>query len=324
MPEPFSSFMARALHDPQRGYYARRVQGIGAKGDFSTSATLSPLLGAAVALWLREESRGMSEVRHVIEVGAGNGMLMETVKKSLGWWQRRRFQWHIVETSMSLRDLQKQRLGGGVIWHDDLSSALSACTGRAFIYHNELLDAFPVTLLQWHEDQWQEVQVEFSDGTARESLMPCLLSPSERGDFSALQTQPQSPRQRVELHATVFDWLKGWAPAWQQGAMLTVDYGDVFPALYHRRPNGTLRAYLLHQRLAGAAIYQNTGRQDITADINFTDYRAWGKSLGWEEAAYLTQADFISSRLGASSSQIMDSAGAGGAFKCMIQRKLRK
>ena len=31
MPESFSSFMARALHDPQRGYYARRVQAIEAE-----------------------------------------------------------------------------------------------------------------------------------------------------------------------------------------------------------------------------------------------------------------------------------------------------
>ena len=89
MPESFAAFMARALHDPQRGYYARRIQGIGGqRGDFATAATLSPLLGQGISAWLRESKRAMPEVRHVIEVGAGNGALMETVRKSLGWWGR--------------------------------------------------------------------------------------------------------------------------------------------------------------------------------------------------------------------------------------------
>ncbi len=320
MPEPFSSFMARALHDPQRGYYARRIQTIGARGDFSTTATLSPLLGQAIAAWIKDEARVMPEVRHIIEVGAGNGMLMATVRQSLGWWRRRGFQWHIVETSESLRGLQKQSLGKSVCWHDDLQHALNACGGRAFIYHNELLDAFPVLLVQWHEGRWHEVFVDFPDGNARESLQP--FAPDS--DFSALQQAPKLMQQRCEIHATVRDWLRGWAPAWQQGSMLTIDYGDVFPALYDRRPHGTLRAYLMHQRLEGHAIYQNIGRQDITADINFTDYRAWAQSLGWQEASFQTQAEFIASRVSASKDQIMDSDGAGGAFKVVVHRKLRK
>lgn len=312
--------MARALHDPQRGYYARRVQDIGARGDFSTSATLSPLLGQAIASWIKEEAREMPEIRHIIEIGAGNGILMETVKKSLGWWQRRRFEWHIVDTSASLRTQQKQRLGKSVRWHDDVRQGLDACDGKAFIYHNELLDAFPVTLVQWHAGAWHEVFVKFTEGAVRESLQP--FTPD--ADFSAIQQTPKHQQQRYELHISVRDWLRSWSPSSQQGAMLTVDYGDTFPTLYHRRPHGTLRAYLLHQRLEGPAIYQNIGRQDITADINFTDYRAWTQSLGWVETSYGAQADFITSRLGKSQSQIMDANGAGGAFKIVTHRKLRK
>ncbi len=326
MPETFTSFMARALHDPQRGYYARKVQAIGAKGDFSTSATLSPALGQAIAQWLKEESKIMPEVRHIIEIGAGNGMLMETIQKNLGWWQRRRFQWHIVETSEGLRAQQKQRLGKRVTWHSDLCCALKSIGGKAFIYHNELLDAFPVVLLQWQETEWQEVHVDFSGSLARESLLPHSLSSTDRESFSIFRQAPQSPHQRVELHLSVRDWLGHWAPAWVEGSMLTVDYGDVFPALYHRRPKGTLRAYLLHQRLEGAEVYQNVGRQDITADINFTDYRAWAKSLNWQEAFFGTQAEFCmpSQKTGAITSQLLHADGAGGAFKVVCHRKLRK
>lgn len=320
MPAPFSTFMARALHDPQRGYYARRVQDIGVRGDFATSATLSPLLGKAIALWLLEERAMRPEIHCVIEVGAGNGMLMQTVKRQLGWWKRRLFQWHIVETSASLRTQQRQRLGSSVSWHDDLKSALAACGGKAFIYHNELLDAFPVRLLEWHEETWQEVMVDISPTGVRESLSGVAWCAAEMASFSALAVRPKQARQRVELHESVRDWLLEWAPSWQAGAMLTVDYGDTFPALYHRRPHGTLRAYLLHQRLEGAALYDNIGRQDITANINFTDYRAWAQSLGWQEWAYGTQADFILKRLPWADGRLLEAEGAGTAFKHVIHR----
>ena len=380
MAESFAAFMARALHDPHRGYYARRIQGIGGqRGDFATAATLSPLLGQAIAAWVRESRRAMPEVRHVIEVGAGNGALMETVRKSLGWWKRRRFEWHIVETSVALREQQKQRLGSAVTWHENIESALRACGGAAFIYHNELLDAFPVRLVQCHEGEWQEVFVEFENGCARELLRPlemkpvilpspnlsphdiprvCDLHSGERDQrlgplapamhddatlnpfrgegwgegesppqqlasaFYVLSHMPQHPQQRCELHESVREWLHGWVPEWKRGAMLTVDYGDTFPALYQRRPRGTLRAYLMHQRLEGMSIYENAGRQDITADVNFTDYRAWAVKLGLEEIGYATQAEFLQSRVPDASGPMLDPDGAGGAFKVVMHRRV--
>lgn len=324
MPETFTSFMARALHDPQRGYYARRVQAIGVKGDFSTSATLSPLLGQAIAHWLKEESKTMPEVHHIIEIGAGNGQLMQTIQQSLGWWKRRRFQWHIVDTSESLREQQRLRLGKEVKWHTDLTDALKTVGGKAFIYHNELLDAFPVILLQWQNHQWFEVHVELKGNCAQEMLEVHSLTALDLADFSVFQQSPRSKDQRVELHLSVRDWLRNWAPVWAQGSMLTVDYGDLFPALYHRHPQGTLRAYLLHQRLNGTDIYQNIGRQDITADINFTDYRKWTQAFGWDEITFQDQASFIGARTKSPSGQLMDLDGAGGAFKVVTHRKLFK
>lgn len=322
MSESFAAFMERALHDPQRGYYARRVQDIGGdRGDFATAATLSPLLGKAVVGWLRESRRAMPEIRHVIEIGAGNGALMQTVRRSLSWWSRLRLRWHIVETSPVLREQQKQRLGSGVTWHETLEKALQDCGGAAFIYHNELLDAFPVHLVQWQDNAWQEVWVEFDNGRAIERLQPLSVSLTKDGLFSALAQPPRHPQQRCELLASVHDWLHGWVSHWQRGAMLTVDYGDVFPALYHRRPHGTLRAYFMHQRIEGHGIYDNVGWQDITADVNFTDYRAWTRDLGLRELRWQTQAAFIQTYLPKAEGALVDPEGAGGAFKVVIHQR---
>lgn len=310
MPEPFSQFMARALFDPERGYYTRHIRTVGARGDFSTSATLSPSLGAAIADWLKAESRIQPRVHHVIEVGAGDGSLMLSVRKALGWWTRRRFTFHIVETSPVLREQQQKRLGSRVHWHTGIESALTAAHGQAFIYHNELLDAFPATLMQWSaaEQRWLEV------------WMPESLHPHEfdAAHYSVLRHNAFKDGQRCEMHPSIRDWLRNWTPQWKGGAMLSIDYGDAFPQLYHRRPHGTLRAYLLHQRLTGADIYANPGRQDITADINFTDYAAWLREFGATQITCQTLADLL--RLQGAPAQLLDAEGAGSAFKCLVHR----
>jgi SAM-dependent MidA family methyltransferase len=108
--------------------------------------------------------------------------------------------------------------------------------------------------------------------------------------------------------------------------MLTIDYGDEMPALYRRRPRGTLRAYFHHQRFEGVEVWHRFGRQDITADVNFTDLRAWTERLGWRTRALETQADFLAAHgavhAGLHDAALADHTGAGGAFKVLVSEKL--
>lgn len=319
--------MQRALFDPRGGYYSRQIKTVGARGDFSTSATVSPLLGRAIAAWLIEQSHAMPEVRTIIEVGGGDGSLMSAVRKQMGWWRHRRFQFCLVETSTVLEKQQRERLGDSVRWFRELKDALDATDGRAFIFHNELLDALPVTLVQWDANSavWHEVWLlHHEDGRVTEELRPLAPSSSAAFAFSALAQSPAAPKQRCELHTGIATWLADWSPHWQTGAMLVIDYGDTFPAVYHRRPNGTLRAYLLHQRLEGADVYANAGRQDITCDINFTDVQNWCSHLGMTGLNLETQSAFICRHVpraeaptSAADRFVLDESGAGGAFKCL-------
>lgn len=325
MTESFASFMAKALHDPVRGYYARQIRAVGgARGDFATSATLSPQLGQAISRWLKAGSVQSPSICDVIEIGAGNGMLMAEIQRCLGWWQRRRFRWHIVETSPVLREQQRQRLGKHVFWHDQVEQALTACGGHAWIYHNELLDAFPVRLIQHHDGAWQEVYVAEDTKGYKELLRPLDMTPEKQLHFSALAWHPPTANQRCEIHESLYDWLNDWLPRWHSGSLLTIDYGDIFPAIYHRRPRGSLRAYFMHQRLEGLEIYERPGRQDLTADINFTDYQAWMESAGLSCVWSGTQADFITRQLPGASGPMVDPHGAGGAFKIFAHERTRQ
>jgi SAM-dependent MidA family methyltransferase len=304
--------MQRALYDPQRGYYTANIRTVGARGDFSTSATHSALLGRAIARWLKQSQARIRCSRFsVIEIGGGNGQLMGSVLDALGWWQRRSVQVFMVEASPVLMKLQRERLGTRVkAWFGTVEQALAACAGEAFIVHNELLDAFPIDLVQYHEGAWREVWS--ANGT--EVLRPLTFDTTHH---TVLRTRA-TEGQRCELHAAVRQWLNAWLPHWKRGAMLSIDYGDEFPALYHRRPHGTLRGYLMQQRLEGAEVYANPGRQDITCDVNFTDVRAWLNELGTTVLSYETQREFIQRMsVAQDESFVLDPDGAGGAFRCL-------
>ena len=335
---PFRQWMQDALFDPDSGYYTKHVRTVGGRGDFATSATTGSLLGEAIAGWLKKESSALPEVRAVIEVGGGDGSLSRQVRRSLGWWRRRKLRWHMVEASPVLRSQQEARVGrSAAVWHDSMKQALGAADGSAFIFHNELVDAFPVTLLQWNDqDQsWREVWVLPKPGGAwteepRETQLT-LHDLQSHGTLLPQQWPPHALKdgQRVELHTSYRDWLQSWAPDWREGAMLTLDYGEAFPEVYRRRPRGTLRAYFMHQRLAGAEIYERMGRQDLTADVNFSDLRHWGEELGWRRTTLETQAAFLQRHVtdataravqDAAARFLLDGAGAGSAFKVLTQR----
>ena len=274
---PFDMFMGTALHHPQDGYYARNIRGIGARGDFTTVPQLTPALGEAVGQWLREEAgrRGWKRL-NVIECGPGSGALASSVMKKFGWLGKRRVDLHLVETSEPLRAQQQARVHG--TWHATIEEALAACQGKALIYHNEFLDAFPCRLFRKDADAWTELHLRIVDGKLTETF----LSPQRPPPDSRIFEHAWPEGQRIEVFESVRAWMKELSDAWREGTMLSIDYGGTTDEIYDRRPQGTLRAYRGQQRLTGAEVYELPGRQDITADVNFDDLTRWAREFGWE------------------------------------------
>lgn len=307
----FDRFMDLALHDPERGYYARRIRGVGRGGDFTTTPMLTPSLGKAVAAWAAAAIKSTS-CRHLIELGPGEGRLAYSVIRNLPWWIRMRSQLHLVETSSPLREKQRELLGTGARWHDSVEEALDVCGGKACLYSNEFADAFAVRRFRREASGWSELFV-----SPAEQWLPCDKLP----DSSVFET-PHPPGQHVEVAEAYRRWLSGMVPHWKSGRMLTIDYGSEACTLYHRRPRGSVRAYLLQQRLEGPAIYENPGRQDLTADVNFTDLQRWpGSRL--ETVKLSTQQQFLQPFADPSDpadAHALDPHGAGGAFLVLDQR----
>lgn len=308
--------MRRALYDPDHGYYARRITGVGKRGDFSTAPMLSDAPARAIAVWATRALRETS-CRDLIEIGPGEGQLAAAVIHHLPWHVRWKTRLHLVETSAPLAKLQRMVLGKRAVWHESPIAALSACAGRAVIFSNELVDAFPVRRFQRSTDDWLELAIQTrAGGIVHESFMPPAPLPDSSG-FSTCHP----PGQWIEVHDSYRRWLLEWLPHWHAGRMLTIDYGARADSLYQRRRHGTLRAYLLHQRLNGPAIYQNCGRQDLTADVNFTDLMKW--SAPWATTTRLQSlADFIghvAEPVSPADFSLTDDEDAGGAFLVLDQ-----
>ncbi|MEO6052913.1 MAG: SAM-dependent methyltransferase [Chthoniobacterales bacterium] len=323
-PVSFERFMDAALYDPDMGYYSAGIRTVGVRGDFSTSSTLHPVLGEAIAAWLQSLRPSVFAILNVIEVGAGTGALAKSVLSNFGWLAGIRLNYHIVEVSGPLK-LQQQKLlkSNRVTWHEDMRSALTACNGNAHIFSNELVDAFPCRVFVKADNAWRELALELRDGIVIETSLP--VPPEEK--FSELEYAfPES--QRIELPLRYQQWLAAWLPGWHSGNMLTIDYGDTFPRLYHRRPTGTLRAYFHHQRFEGQELYLRFGKQDITADVNFSLLQRWGEAMNLQTVKLQTQRDFIQQFLALDKPEndpalayLLQQPGPGEAFQVLEQRR---
>jgi len=317
--------MREALYHPERGYYAGCV-GIGKSGDFSTTSTLSPVLGEAIAAWVVERKRELfgDEPCAVIELGPGTCALMQSVAAALCSENSdtpsvaNAIRFCTVETSPVFRDaLKRDNLLSECIENfDTLVGALKACDGRALIYSNEFPDAFPAVQLAYREGGWWEVFVDLKEGGPVE-----VFEPLTRG-IDADAPNRVREGQRLYIHPSYHEYLQKSLPLLKQGAMLTIDYGRAYPS-------SECRAYSGHQRYEGLDVYAHMGERDITCDVNFTDLKRWGEQLGLQTASVQTQAEFLATHIPDLEKRAKDDEaiafltnplGAGGAFMCLDQR----
>ena len=341
----FEEFMHEALYHPRFGYYSSNIATVGRRGDFSTSATISDTVARAIARWAaieRKETLGTAIGRrwNVIEVGAGDGSLARDFISHLSILHRPFLSYHIVEISEPLRRKQQEKLPRRQVrWHETMGEALSACDGRALIFSNELVDAFPVTAFRWNDSRrvWEKLFLRDQGVHGISEEFTALKEAKTEEDssiFGSWQSDgvPLKNGQRCEVHWSYREWQKEWLPQLVEGALLTIDYGARFPDVYHKRPRGTVRGYFQGVRLEGTEIYDRFGHQDLTCDINFTDLEQWGESMGLSTVSTTSQRGFLTEMLPSLNDSklqqqdpalefLMSPYGAGKAFQVLRQRK---
>ncbi len=289
----FADFMTQALYHPDYGYYMTSRDRIGKSGDFFTSSSVNSLFGRLVARQLVQMAQLLTaEIFQIVEQGAGEGHLALDILDALAQESPAlyaRSTYTLVEVSQDNRQRQAKTLSahrGKVAWSDDRDWSI---TSGCFL-SNELVDAFPVHVVEKHAGQFQEVFVVSREGAFVEDLRE-ITTPTLAEYFSWLGCAPlEGNRAEVNLAAT--DWIRQVGQRIKQGFALTIDYGYPSQELYapHRR-TGTLMCYHRHQ--ADDNPYERVGEKDITAHVDFTALQKAGQEVGLQTLWFGEQYRFL-------------------------------
>jgi SAM-dependent MidA family methyltransferase len=291
-PITFEAFMEMALYEPGLGYYASENTDIGKAGDFFTSQHLHPVFGAMIGRQLEEmwKTLGSPSVFHTVELGAGTGLLCLDIMNYLR--DKALFDaltYVIVEINPFLRDKQEKLLhpyAGKRKWVSSLQeiSAIEGC-----ILSNELLDAFPVHLVEMNEEL-KEIYVTVDNDHFAEIKEP--LSTDALARYLKEFSIELPAGYRTEINLRVKDWLASSSEILSKGFILTIDYGYPAREYYSEERNrGTLLCYYRHQ--VNENPYQNAGGQDVTAHVNFSSVKKWGEEFGLKTLGFCNQGTFF-------------------------------
>ncbi|NEQ97805.1 MAG: class I SAM-dependent methyltransferase [Cyanothece sp. SIO2G6] len=337
---PFTTYMDLALYHPQYGYYASNPALIGTPGDFVTAPHLTPVFGELLAVQFEQlwQILGQPTPFTLVEMGAGQGLIIQDVCRYLQRHHPDFFQalrYRVVEKSPALMQAQQYLMrslsppGQGLhwsLWSDIANESVVGC-----FFSNELVDAFPVHLLQWQQGQLYERYVALTNAGMTVSApadIEATTQPLFQEQLGELSTpllkdyfelvditwsdQVYGSAYQTEVNLAALDWLSTVATKLRRGYVLTIDYG--YPAHRYYSPvrrQGTLQCYFNHAHHSDPFIH--VGQQDITAHVDFTALERHGqrcglKSMGSMQQGLLLMALGLGDRLAALSHQTPSAA----------------
>ena len=341
---PFAEFMAACLYHPRYGYYMTPRERIGKQGDFFTSSSVHALFGRLIARQLAQMAALLGDGPfQVVEQGAGEGHLALDILDALaaefpGLYAR--LSYTLVEVGPTSRARQARTLAAHADHVQWCAADEWSLTSGCFL-SNELVDAFPVHVVEKRGGGWQELFVvnAADNGFAEEFRAPS--TPALADHFQWLGTAPiEGNRAEVNLAAPA--WMRRVGARLERGFVITIDYGYPAPELYalHRRA-GTLLCYRQHQ--ADDDPYTAVGEKDITSHVDFTALQLAGAEAGlttlWfgEQYRFLLALGFVEEllRLQAQCADerearalrltlknlILPEQGMGEVFKVLVQGK---
>jgi SAM-dependent MidA family methyltransferase len=354
-PIPFARFMARALYEPEIGYYTGPREKIGQTGDFYTSLDVHPVFGRLIGVQVAEMARALPDGPFtVVEMGAGKGLLAYDVLREI---RERdpdlfaRLAYRVVEVSPDLIRRQRELLRefeSRITWHARLEEIEPVHPVdpvdpvdpvQGVFVSNELVDALPHHQVVMTGEGLMEVFVTHAKGRLLEVLRP-PSTPAIPAYLEALGiTLPEGYRTEIPLAA--LDWMRAVAGRLSRGYVLTVDYG--YPADVYYRPDRTTGTFLCHhEHKVSADPYARIGAQDMTAHVDFSSLARTGRDAGLVPLGLTDQGHFllglgVAERMAEvlardggdpvksdefrAMRRLMDPLGMGKTFKVFVQEK---
>ncbi len=257
---PLDKFINWALYDKQKGYYMKNNP-FGKKGDFITAPGISRLFSEIVAIWVLTfwQSLGSPKKFNLIELGSGNGemmeILIESFKKFPDFLKSCTFIIH--EKSQQLIKLQKKNINyKNIIWISNLNKIKSI---PSIFLANEFFDAMPIKQFFKKKNTWFERYVNFLDGRINFLDKKFNMEKFE----NEIKFEISKKQKVVEYSPLGIKYLKKISSKIikNQGGILIIDYGYL-----NGKMQNTLQAISHHKY---SDVLKNIGNSDITHNINF-------------------------------------------------------
>ena len=296
-PITFAEFMELALYWPGWGYYAGGTGAaapFGAAGDYYTSPFAHPAFGALLAIQLYQcwQLLDCPNPFALVELGAGNGLLCRDIRAAAaqlpgGFGNALRY---ICIDRYSPPRFELAGAGLGVA--RVMASGLPLRGLCGVILSNELLDAFPVHQVRPEQGRLQEVYIAVDATGALVEILGEPSTPALAARLGELDIR-LAEGQTAEINLQLDNWAGEIAAALDAGFVLTIDYGRPAAELYasRRRPRGTLTTYYRHTQTD--APLQRIGRQDITAQVDFTSVVNAGRRAGLTPLGFVNQEQLL-------------------------------
>ncbi|MGH2687408.1 MAG: SAM-dependent methyltransferase, partial [Actinomycetota bacterium] len=196
--------------------------------------------------------------------------------------------WRFVERFDAVREIQRRRLPADapVEWVPALGTdPVDGC-----VLANEVLDNMPAHVFERTADGCREVYVTADGGRLTETLGP----PSAEAAALAARAMPHLEEgDRWEVRPGVRAWCQAAAATLRRGSLLVVDYGDVEPDLWLRRPAGSLVTY--RDDRMGDDPLEAPGLADVTAHVDFSHLERSALAAGFTSPALRSQREFLRS-----------------------------
>lgn len=294
----FADFMAACLYEPGLGYYTSPGRKVGAEGDFYTSSNVHQAFGRVIARELVQMWGCLDRPTpfDVIEVGAGGGQLALDIMDTLAELApdcHGAVTYRFIEKEPSLREAQAEKLAAHtnrLAWSSPEELLSGNLSFRGCLLSNELIDSFPVHLVEMTKEGLKEVYVTNAVEGFGEELGD--LSAEELAAYLDMAGANLVIGQRAEVNLAAPSWIRGVAKALAQGFVLTIDYGYPANILYAPgRMNGTLLCY--HRHTLEHNPYLRPGQQDITSHVDFSALMQAGEVAGLSTVWFGEQYRFL-------------------------------
>ncbi|MHB1542984.1 MAG: class I SAM-dependent methyltransferase [Gammaproteobacteria bacterium] len=289
----FDRYMECTLYDPSLGYYRQGRSPIGRAGDFVTLPETTPLFAATLArVFAPLYAAGLD--RTLVEIGPGTGQLAGQLAGALDRAGTPLECCVLVEPNQGLWPLQQSFLntfpGAGRTRFEWCT--ISPARWAGILVMNEIVDAFPVALVEKGRSGWFEWgvghragQIVFEPLVLR-APVGAALGPIEE----ALGQLPTG--YRTECNPALAAQLETILSGCTNGCAFVVDYGYSRRHYYHPdRGMGTLQCYF-HQLVHDDPLHA-PGVEDLTAMVDFTSLAEAAAVSGFELAGYASLAPFL-------------------------------